>query len=562
MLREAFDTARDLGRLHDIASVLVRFGFADLVRRLGLSGALERAGRMLRWQTAAELSQLSTPARVRRAMEEMGPTFVKLGQLLATRIDLFPAEWISEFEKLQDHTPAVPFERLRDQLTADLGAAPETVFKHLDTTPLAAASIAQVHRAWLADGTPVVLKVRRPGIEPVVDADLRLLARIARLAEAELPDLRRFRPVAVVRQFTLSLRRELDLATECRHAERVAASLAQFDDIVVPRVHWQYTGTRLNVQDFVDGIAGRDLAAVDAAGLHRRILAQRGARAVLKMILEDGFFHADPHPGNLFYLPGDRIAFIDFGMVGRISGARREQVADLLHGLVERDSGRVIDVLLDWAGDAQIDTQSLAIEIDGFIDQYHGASLRQIDLSALIGELTLLLRDHELALPPDLALLIKTLVSLEGMGRQLAPDFDMVSEAAPFLRRAFAERYTPRAVVRRGKRELLDAMSLLTGLPADLRSLARAMRRGAFRIHLDVDDLQKVSERLERALSRLAMSAVIAALIVGSSIVMTVRGGPTLLGLPVFGLIGFAAAGIGGAWLVISIWRSGRYGRK
>src|SRR5690606_20756170 len=265
-------------------------------------------------------------------------------------------------------------------------------------------------RARLAtDGRHVVLKVRRPGIRPTVEADLRLLTRLAEIVDAEMPDLRRYRLREVARQFTVSLRRELDFAAECRNAERVAANLAAHPEIVVPRVHWQWTGERLNAQDFVDGIPGKDLAAVDAAGLDRKLLARRGAGAVLKMILEDGFFHADPHPGNVFYLPGNRIAFIDFGMVGRLTETRRFEVGALLHGLATSDEEMVAKVLLDWRDGKEpsdADPARLRAEIGAFVDQYHGVPLGQLDLAALLSDLMRILRDHGLALPPDLALLV------------------------------------------------------------------------------------------------------------------------------------------------------------
>jgi ubiquinone biosynthesis protein len=299
-----------------------------------MANVLERAGKVLNWQEAGELARLEPPARVRRALEEMGPTFIKLGQILATRMDLFSPEWIAEFEKLQDRAPSVPFAQIRQQLQVDLGAEQEEIFAAMDSEPLAAASIAQVHRARLRDGTDVIIKVRRPGIQPIVEADLRLLQRLAKIVEAESPEMSRFRPRDVVRQFTLSLRRELNLATECRNSERIARNFSDQSEIVIPKVYWTWTGERVNVQEAVNGIPGRDLKAVEQAGLDRKILARRGARAVLKMILEDGFFHADPHQGNIFYLPENRIAIIDFGMVGRLSADRRSQVVDLLHGLV------------------------------------------------------------------------------------------------------------------------------------------------------------------------------------------------------------------------------------
>ena len=559
MLLETLSAARDLGRLHDIASILIRYGFGDMVRRLGMAGALEHAGKVLRWKQSVELARLEPPARVRRAMEEMGPTFVKLGQILATRVDLFPPEWIAEFEKLQDRAPTVAFEAIHQQLAEDLGCAPEEVFAELDPEPLAAASIAQVHRARLEDGTEVILKVRRPGIRPIVEADLRLLARLAELIETEVEDLRRYKPSEVVRQFTLSLRRELDLAAESRNAERVARNFEQHPEIVIPKVFWPWCSERMNVQEYIDGIAGRDLDAVDQSGLDRKMLAQRGTQAVLKMVLEDGFFHADPHQGNVLYLPENRIAFIDFGMIGRLSESRRNQVVNLLHGLVGHDAQGVVEVLLDWGGDGEVDTESLNLEIEGFVDQYHGVALKDIKLGTMLMELTTLLRDHALSLPPDLALLIKAFVTLEGMGRQLDPDFDMVAEATPFLKRAMLSRYAPDVLAKRGWRALAGTVDLLTGLPQDLRQLLRSARSGKFQLHIDVTRLKTFGNQLDRAASRMAVGNVTAALIIGSSIVMTVKGGPTLFGLPLFGLLGFTGAVMGAIWLLFSVWRSGKY---
>ncbi|MDP2104623.1 MAG: AarF/UbiB family protein, partial [Desulfobulbaceae bacterium] len=400
-------------------------------------------------------------------------------------------EWIAEFEKLQDQAPSVPFDQIRKQLHEDLGASPEEVFAELVPEPLAAASIAQVHRARLHDGNEVIVKVRRPGIRPIVEADLRLLQRLAKIVVAESPEMSRFRPQEVVRQFSLSLRRELDLAAECRNAERIARNFSEHPEVVIPMVHWTWTGERVNVQEAIIGIPGRDLEGVAQAGLNRKILAQRGAQAVLKMILEDGFFHADPHQGNIFYLSENRIAFIDFGMVGRLSSDRRSQVVDLLHGLVGRETDRVAEVLLDWAGDAEIDMDSLKLEIDGIIDQYHGVPLEKLNISTMLTDLTTLLRDYQLALPPDLTLLTKSLISLEGMGRQLDPEFDMVTEFSPFLHRALLGRYAPDVLARKGWQAVASGLDILTGLPQDLRQLLRSARSGRLQVNVDVTRLQR-----------------------------------------------------------------------
>jgi ubiquinone biosynthesis protein len=548
---------QNVGRLHDIAGILIRHGFGDMVRRIGMAGALERTGRVLHWQAPQELARLEPPARVRRALEQLGPTFVKLGQILATRVDLFEPAWVDEFSKLQDASPTLPFESLRAQLVEDLGDEPENVFDELVATPLASGSLAQVYTASLKDGTPVILKVRRPGIRPVIDADLRLLARLADLVDTRLPELRRYRLRDVVRQFRRSLHRELDFAAECRNAERVAENFRDHPEILVPRVHWHWTGERLNVQDRVVGVPGRHLAAIEAACLDRKLLARRGADTVLKMMLEDGFFHADPHPGNVFYLPGNRISLIDFGMVGRLSEQRRLQVALLMKGLAGHDPGSVVDVLMQWAGDdAEIDVDELRSRIDDYIDDFHGIPLGELHFGALLVGALAILREQQLPLPPDLALLIKAFITLEGLGRSLDPDFDMAGAATPFLTRVVAKHYAPAAIVRRGRSSAMRMIGLLGDLPRDLEHLLRAARRGKLKVDVNVEPLERFGERIDRAASRLTVGIVVAALIVGSSIVVTREGG-FLPGWPPLSLIAFVAAGVGGLWLLGSIWRSG-----
>ncbi|MDO9250278.1 AarF/ABC1/UbiB kinase family protein [Hydrogenophaga sp.] len=559
MLIETLGAARDMGRLNTILGVLIRHGFGDSVRRLGLADRLERAGHALKWDNAAELARLEPPVQLRLTLEELGPTFVKLGQILAGRADLFGPDYIAEFEKLHSQVPAVPLETLRPQLREDLGGEPEAVFARFDTEPLAAASIAQVHRARLHDGTEVIVKIRRPGITDTIEADLRLLGRLAAIAEAEIPALKPYRPQQLVRELARSLKRELDLASECRNAERIAANLVSLPWIVVPKVHWMHTKERVNVQDFVGGIAGNQLDQLDAQGLDRSLLAKRGAQAVLKQIVEDGLFHADPHPGNVFYLEGNRIAFIDFGMVGRLSVRRREELLNLLLGLVERNPQTVADVLLDWTGDEHgVNLSLLETEIETFVDQYHGTPLAQLNLGEMLADVTTILREHHLGLPSDMALLIKAFITLEGMGRSLDPEFHMTTEALPLLKQVVRARYQPKVVANRAWQTLRRTLAVAEQLPHDVSRLLRNARRGKVHVGIELAHLKRVGDQIDRAANRLTMALVIAALIIGSSIVMTVKGGPTLFGLPAFGFIGFASAFVGGLWLVRAIWRSSK----
>ena len=557
---ESLGTVRDLGRLQEIAGVLIRYGFGDMVRRIGMSAALERTGRMLHWDDPEAMAHMAPPERVRCALQDLGPTFVKLGQVMATRVDLLTPEWTTELGKLQNAVPALPFAQVRPQLVEDLGADPEAVFERLEEAPLAAASLAQTHRAWLADGSAVVLKVRRPGIRDTVEADLRLMARLAEIVEERAPDLRRYHPAEVVQQFSVSLRRELDFAAEARNAERIAANFAGHDEVVVPRVYWEWTSERLNVQECLQGIAGTDLAAVDAAGLDRAQLAATGAGIVLKMVLEDGFFHADPHPGNIFYLPDGRIGVIDFGMVGRVSEQRRFQIVQLLHGLVERESAPVADVLMEWGeGGGEVDEARLQADVGAFVDQYRGVPLKDLHMGLMLTDVTTILRDNGLSLPPDLALMIKAFLTLEGMGRQLDPDFDMAGAARPFLERVVLQRYSPRTLLKRSRRTALDAMELVGDLPRELRRLLRTARRGRLHMQVEVTSLKAFGEQVDRAANRLTMGVITAALVVGSSIVMnSAGGGVSSRWLLALGVLGFVGAGLIGLWILLSIWRSGR----
>lgn len=558
MLWEMLSATRDMGRVQEIATVLIRYGFGSFVRGLGVGKALERAGRVLHWQNAENYSSLDTPQRLRRVLEELGPTFIKLGQILATRVDLFSPAYIAEFEKLQDQVPPMPFEELLPQLEEDLGGSIGEFFAEVDVQPLAAASIAQVHKAVLKDGSPVVLKIRRPGLSKIIDADLRLLTRIVDIAQSESTEIRRFHPKEVLRQFNQSLNRELDLAAECRNAERVAANLVDDPNIKIPKVYWQWTSERLNVQEYIDGIQGRDINTLDKAGLDRKLLADRGTNAVMKMIMEDGFFHADPHAGNVFYLSDNKLAFIDFGMIGRLTEDRRDQVISLLYGMTNHLPLQVAEILEDWSDNIYTDEQVLIIDIEAFVDQYSSLSLKDLSLTNMMSDLMAILRDHKLILPADLALLIKAYITMDGLGRHLNPEFNTLVFTAPYVRRIMMERYRPEAIVKRGRRNLINVIDLLSSLPRDLRKLLRASRKGAFQIDINVKRLGQYVNHIDIAISRLTMGIVTAALIIGSSIIMTVEGGPKLFGLPAFGFLGYSFATACGIWLMASIWKSGR----
>lgn len=556
MIRETVSVMRDFGRLREIARILMHYGWGDVIKRMGITSALGRAGSMLQSSSSQEIMHLDPAVRIRMAIEELGPTFVKLGQVLATRADIFPPQWVAEFSKLQDKVPPVPFDTLLPELEKALGKSPFGVFNNLQTEPIAAASIAQVHLAELQDGTPVVLKIRRPNIRARIEADLRLLSHLGRLIESEMPEVQRFQPGKIIGQFAKSLRKELDLAAEGRNTDRFVRNFEGNADISFAKIHWDHTSEELLVMERIVGIPGNDIERAVETGLDCKLLAAHGANAVLKMVLIDGFFHADPHPGNVFYLPGNRIAMIDCGMVGRLTIERRDEIADLLAALVSKDYDTLLEILIAWAGDVQVNETKLAADIDEFLLNYESASLKQIRFGNLLGDLTTVMRENHLSVPPDLAMLFKALVTLEGLGRQLDPDFQIVKHLTPFVKQVIFSRYKPAALFKRGRKGIGNAFSLLTGVPRDIGNLLKDLRRGRLKIELDLKRLDHFGHQLDHSTNRLTIALVTSSLIIGSSIVMTVKGGPTLFGLPAFGFLGFFLASIFGLWLMLSIWRS------
>ena len=517
----------DLGRLHEIIKAFSIAGFGDLFKRMGLEAAAERTGKILWWKYAEDVAHLDRPQRLRRLFEVLGPTFVKLGQILATRPDLFGPEWISEFEKLQSQAPYLDFKELRPQIEEDLGAPLEEIFEEVDTKPLAAASLAQVHRATLKDGTKVILKIQRPGIRTSIESDMHLLAYLASLAEKKIPELATYHPQKVVQQFVKSLQNELNFMTEGHNAEQVAANFEDNDRIVIPKVYWEWTRERIIVQEFVDGIPGVNIAAIDEAGMDRKRLAQTGGNAVLKMIMVDGVFHADPHPGNFFILPGERIAFIDFGMVGRVSEVRRQQIMKLLQALTQNDAEGLCTILLQWSEREGEDPGDLLEAVDEFLSKYSARSMERTDLSAMVGDLLGLVRNNHLSMPPDQAMLLKVFVSLEGAFKKLDPAFDMMVAIQPTLQEAVINQFSPQALGKRGLKVLTQYLELFADLPKEIRRGIQTVKTGNLRVRIDLTQLDSLQKHLTRASNRLAVAAITSALIVGTSIIIAYGKGPT-----------------------------------
>lgn len=546
----------DLGRLGEITTVFSKAGFGDVFKSMGLEGAALRTGQILKWEHAEDIAHLNRPQRVRRVFEVLGPTFVKLAQVLATRPDLLGPEWISEFEKLQSQAPQLDFEELRPQIEEDLGAPLSEIFEEVETKPLGAASMAQVHQATLKDGTKVILKIQRPGIRPKIEADMRILTYLASLAEKNVPELATYHPQKIIEQFVRSLQNELNFMTEGQNAEQVAANFEGEDQIVIPKVYWEWTKERINCQELVDGIPGVNIQAIDEAGMDRKRIAQVGANAVLKMIMVDGVFHADPHPGNFFILPGERICFIDFGMIGRVSEMRRKQIMKLLYSMVQQDAEGLATILLEWAGRKGEKPGELLVEVDEFLSKYKitGTDMKNMDMAVMVNDLLGLVRNNKLSMPPDQAMLLKVFVSLEGAFRKLDPEFDMITTIQPILTQTVMDQFSPQNIAKRGFKILAEAAEFLGELPKELHRLLNQAQDGKLRMTVEVHQLDTITQRITRLGNRLAIAAITSALILGTSIVMSFATGPIVYGINIYQ--GFAVGALAGGILVLySIWR-------
>jgi ubiquinone biosynthesis protein len=550
---------RRIGRLSQILDVLMKYGFGYLVDRTDLDRTA--LGRRIFHPRSRKhnLWDMPTKVRLRKMLEELGPTFIKFGQILSTRPDLVPIDICKELSKLQDDVPPFPFAEVKTIIEGEFAKPLGEIFRHLSEKPRAAASLSQAHNGLLKTGEKVVVKVRRPHIERIIEQDLDILLQLARLAERHLEELRPYNPVMIVGEFSDSIRRELDFTIEANNTKRMNQLFEGDETVHIPHLFLQSSGKRVLTLERIEGCKITDLPYLEKAGLDPKELAVRGGNAFLKQIFEHGFFHADPHPGNLFAMEGNVVGFIDFGMVGRLREQTKAQIAEILLALTMRDIPRLIEACLSLgAADEHTDMVKLELDLAEFVDRYYVSTLQEFKLAAALRDLVeIVARDH-LRMPQEFTLLAKTLVTIEGVGEALDPHFDMVGLTKPYAQRLVEQKFAPQALFRDLRASLENLYHFVVSFPKDISQILNQLKRGTLRLELHNREQEKMVRVVDRTGNRLSLSLIVTGLLIASALMLQIGYGPTLFGYPMLGVVGLMLASILGLWLVISIIRTSR----
>ncbi|MCO6175963.1 AarF/ABC1/UbiB kinase family protein [Flavobacterium sp. NRK F10] len=551
---------KQASRYKKLAMVLTQYGFEDLIAASGLFNYLP-VSYLEKHQALKQNLEHSTYERIRMVLEELGPTYIKFGQIFSNREDLLPKQLLEELTKLQDKVPARDSIDIRVLLEAEFEIDPNSYFQQIEEEPLAAASIAQVYRATLTNGEKVVFKVQRPDIKEVIEADIEIMKSLAKTLESYSATLQSFQPVNMVETFEESILEELDFTRELYNLERFAQNFEDEPYLHVPRAYKELSNRRIICMEYIEGIKISNVVALDGLGVDRKELAKVGVDLYLKQVLEFGFFHADPHPGNLFFLPDrEQLCFIDFGMMGRILTSERELLEDLILYFVRKDTKKIISTVERIAIKCDIaDRKKVEYELNKLLGEADSMKLQDIKLEEGIGKFKEILTENKVVLPHYLYMLMRALLIIDAIGLKLDPEYSLMSNVEPYITSIISRRFSPKRIFNKLVKRFEEIYDLVDNLPSDLKEILEKTKRGELKIKHEVHGLEEMRDTIQKASNRLVLAVIIAALSIGSSILVFANMPPKIYNVPFLGFVGFIISGLLSLRLAYSIFKSGKY---
>ncbi|MCK4666986.1 AarF/ABC1/UbiB kinase family protein [Candidatus Dependentiae bacterium] len=552
---------KSIKRWSEVIEIIVKNGLGFLLSKLQL-GYHYLGKRMKRKVVSGEdIPASNIVERIRKSFEELGPSFIKLGQMLSTRPDIIPITLCEELKKLQDKVTPLPYSSLESTLIEAYGKNYKEQFDYIDENALASASLAQVHRAKLKkEQIEVVLKIQKPNLESIIEGDIQIMKDFAGLMKKYEFGTDVLNPDLVVDEFKKNITEEINFIFEARNTERVRESFAGDDQIIIPEVFWDYSSRKVMVTKF---IAGRKLNEIDfdkEPEYDAEILINRGMSAFLKMIFEDGFFHGDPHPGNIIVTHDKKVALVDFGIIGRLDQRTRNLLVDVFIGVIYRDIERVVYSFEDLGViEEGIEIKELKYDISSMLEKYYDIPLGDLVVKDIIEEAIEKIEKYNIKIPRNLYILIKTMVTLEGIGKEIYPDFNIMSSTKYYAKKMIKDKYSPLNFLNETRRGFWKFRRFLMALPDDLNMILKKTKKGQLKIEFEHKNLEKLVTGLDHLSNRIAFSLIISSLIVSSSLLMNFNVGPKIFGISVLGLIGYIIAGVLGLFLIIVILRSGKY---
>ena len=547
-------TIRNTKRFAEIVKVLSKFGFRQLILDTGLHRLMGQTKNDVETEITEQSKTLPAQVRLRLVLEELGPTFIKLGQLLSTRPDLIPPEWAEEFKKLQDNCHQVPFAEIYEVLNLEFPGRMSVLFSTIEEEPLAAASIAQVHKARLVDGTRVVIKVLRPGARALIEEDMDLVEMLAQLLQQYFSDLG-YSPTAVAKEFSRELHKEINFIIEGQSTDRLRRYFEDDANISFPFIHWPATTRNVLTMEEIKGRLLSSVRPEDLSSAERTAIVANGTDAVFKQCLRFGFFHADPHPGNIILLEESKLCFIDCGMTGRLDRKTSDQLINLVAATIKGDIDRLCRVVLELTSvdPAVIESREFRLEVRHLTGQFQNTDLQHLHITNLLSEFFAMLQRYHIQCPSDLMLLTKALTTIEGVAEQFDPSFDVLAHVEPQIQEIVTRRYSMGAIRARIGKTLTNSLELIEDLPGELQRFLDHARHSRFTLNLELKRIEHLSETMDTSSRIMGIAMIIAALIVGSSIlILADRMSPEPGFIGTMGIVGLILAGINTTGFIIS----------